>query len=342
MSKSSKTEQLKKDLLIKIRTGLIMPGESIPSENQLCSQYGITRPTVRQVLSELCRINLLEKRPGIGTFVKDPNMPPEDFFSELHIGSDIFFELSEYYAVHVVRGIQSSKFVRNCYFTPVCVNTPKESHLENTDALLLSSFYPKIRTLASRFTKPIVILNQIEPMENVGMVYVDHYSEAKRGVDYLIKYGHRKIALIGDDSYQDPVTLARCHGWADAFTENGLEVPGQEYRIPFKDVGQHCDDSFMEHLKELDFTAMFFTKGITFIATHAYLKNYFGKNFCDIKILIFDDLSKLKIFNELSALFIKQPLEEQGALAIEYLRHKAYDSSYPVIDRKLNCTLIIQ
>lgn len=342
MNKNRKSEHLKNDLQERINTGLIKPGECIPSENRLCEQYGITRPTVRKVLAELCQIGLLEKRPGSGTFVCDQNAPPADFFREMRIGSEIFFRHSEYYSLPLFNGIQGSSYVRNCYFTPLKNLISSKSQLRQVDALLVSHFSPKIQLVTTEFKKPIVALNHVEETENVGMIYVDHYSEAKRGVDCLIKYGCRKIVLVGDDSYQDPVTLARRDGWADAFVENNLEMPGPEYRILFKDIGLQCDDSFMEQLKKLNFDALFFTKGSAFLTTHVYLKNYYGKKINDFKILIFDDLSMFNIFKELSVVFIKQPLEEQGALAIEYLRNKAFDPAYPVINKKLGCKLIIQ
>ena len=57
---------------MKIQSGLIMPGEFIPSEKQLCMIYHLTRPTVRKVLAELCGMGLPEKQPGVGAVVKAP------------------------------------------------------------------------------------------------------------------------------------------------------------------------------------------------------------------------------------------------------------------------------
>ncbi|HHP7234965.1 MAG TPA: GntR family transcriptional regulator [Desulfobacterales bacterium] len=64
--------QLADVLLAKIRAGEYQPGERIPSEHQLASEYSIGRPTVRQAIDQLVRKNLLKRRRGSGTFVCRP------------------------------------------------------------------------------------------------------------------------------------------------------------------------------------------------------------------------------------------------------------------------------
>lgn len=61
--------QLKYLIINKIESG-VFPGESkIPSEQELCEQYDISRPTVRQAISELTNNGYLYKEKGKGTFV---------------------------------------------------------------------------------------------------------------------------------------------------------------------------------------------------------------------------------------------------------------------------------
>lgn len=49
-------------------------GEKLPSENQLCKQYNVSRITVRQALSKLERKNLVYSVHGKGTFVRLADM----------------------------------------------------------------------------------------------------------------------------------------------------------------------------------------------------------------------------------------------------------------------------
>ena len=46
-----------------------MEGDLLPSENELCKLYGMTRPTVRQALSNLANDGYISKHQGKGSIV---------------------------------------------------------------------------------------------------------------------------------------------------------------------------------------------------------------------------------------------------------------------------------
>lgn len=62
-------EQLKSCLIKAIRCGTLTPGQKLPTEYELCSKFGISRPVVRQAYGELNRLGLLERKRGSGSFV---------------------------------------------------------------------------------------------------------------------------------------------------------------------------------------------------------------------------------------------------------------------------------
>ena len=61
--------QLKHLIIEKIEAGEYPEESKIPSEQELCDQYDISRPTVRQAISELTNNGYLYKEKGKGTFV---------------------------------------------------------------------------------------------------------------------------------------------------------------------------------------------------------------------------------------------------------------------------------
>jgi len=61
--------QLKNLIIQKIESGEYPRDSKIPSEQELCEQYDISRPTVRQAISELTNNGYLYKVKGRGTFV---------------------------------------------------------------------------------------------------------------------------------------------------------------------------------------------------------------------------------------------------------------------------------
>lgn len=64
--------QLKNIIISKIEEGIYTPDSKIPSEQEFCELYNISRPTVRQAISELTNNGYLYKEKGRGTFVSKP------------------------------------------------------------------------------------------------------------------------------------------------------------------------------------------------------------------------------------------------------------------------------
>ncbi len=64
--------QLKNIIIAKIEDGIYLPDSKIPSEQEFCELYNISRPTVRQAITELTNNGYLYKEKGKGTFVSRP------------------------------------------------------------------------------------------------------------------------------------------------------------------------------------------------------------------------------------------------------------------------------
>lgn len=60
-------EALRKQIL----DGVYREGELLPSENDLCAQHGLTRPTVRHALDALLHEGLIKKHKGKGSIVSN-------------------------------------------------------------------------------------------------------------------------------------------------------------------------------------------------------------------------------------------------------------------------------
>jgi GntR family transcriptional regulator len=66
--------QLEQILHTRITSGEWLPGQRIPSENELNRAYGLSRMTVRGVLTKLVGDGLLVRVPGKGTYVATPKI----------------------------------------------------------------------------------------------------------------------------------------------------------------------------------------------------------------------------------------------------------------------------
>ncbi len=67
--KGKVTGGIVKYLLQNIREGAWKPGDKIPSENELCTQLGVSRVSVRSALHQLIVLGILESRHGKGTYL---------------------------------------------------------------------------------------------------------------------------------------------------------------------------------------------------------------------------------------------------------------------------------
>lgn len=64
--------QIEESILQKLESKEWAPGKLIPSENELSHIYGVSRTTVRNVITKLVQEGLLFRIPGKGTYVAEP------------------------------------------------------------------------------------------------------------------------------------------------------------------------------------------------------------------------------------------------------------------------------
>lgn len=53
-----------------IDRGVLAPGDALPTEQTLCGQFGVSRITVRRALADLAERGYIERRHGVGSFVR--------------------------------------------------------------------------------------------------------------------------------------------------------------------------------------------------------------------------------------------------------------------------------
>ena len=74
--------QLKDSIKRAIADGILQPNDKIPTEEELCTAFNISRPVIRQAYSELISEGIIARYKGKGTFVKDKEIR-SNFFSDL-------------------------------------------------------------------------------------------------------------------------------------------------------------------------------------------------------------------------------------------------------------------
>ena len=74
--------QLKESIKAAVNEGILKPNDKLPTEEELCQAFNISRPVIRQAYSELINEGIITRFKGKGTFVREQEVKGR-FFREL-------------------------------------------------------------------------------------------------------------------------------------------------------------------------------------------------------------------------------------------------------------------
>jgi DNA-binding FadR family transcriptional regulator len=66
-------KELVENITDRIRTGVIKPGDKLPTESEIMKTFGVSRTVVREAISRLQAAGLVETHHGIGTYALEPS-----------------------------------------------------------------------------------------------------------------------------------------------------------------------------------------------------------------------------------------------------------------------------
>lgn len=333
---------LLRDLRSKIEDGSFVPGSLLPSENCLCADYQLSRPTVRRALEKLSHLQLIEKKPGVGTFVKDANEAlPLPIF---RIGVDFFFS-TDYYYKRIWTGLNNSHFGKNCYFHFLDKEKLLHGILDSdVDGIILCGFdeAPSVLEKLKSSGKPLIVINRcIENPADTAYVTVDHRKEMAFAVTHLFRYGEKKVAFVGDDQASGSIQM-RHAGWMDAYRQQGIEPP-EDLQIK---AAAYMQPDFYGKLQQFiiknDFPALVFPNASIYMRFCPDLCRIANQLQQQPRIVVFDDVSTLPEIQSVPCSYVQMPLENFGAIAVEFLRQKKAQPNLPPVQKIFPCNLVLR
>lgn len=214
----------------KLRSAIVdncfKPGDFIGTEVELSKANSITRMTARRAVQILIDEGLLERQPGKGVFVKNP----QDSYQQIKLLS---CNLNWMPSIYIGQGmkLQAEKYnaeVSLCDFRgneeeyiKAIVDLPKAK--DKSSAVLVSihtkAFYNALLKLELANYKYVVvdeILNEF-PSPSISS---ENILGGKLAVQKLLELGHKNIGFIGD--VQASTTEKRFRGGAIVLAENSL------------------------------------------------------------------------------------------------------------------------
>ena len=225
--------QIKDDLKQLIFSGEIQPGEKLPSENMLSTQYQVSRQTVRKALNELMHEGFIYAEHGRGTFCSEMIRHIRNM---KNIGVVMTY-MSDYIFPHVLKGIDSVLSEENYSIILKTTNNSRsreakclEELLEkDIDGLIIepskSHIYCKHTNLYEKLDEykiPYVFIQGCYSQMRLTCPHVlmDDEEGGYRITKYLISLGHKSI--LGIFKSDDSQGQNRHRGYVRALTEAGL------------------------------------------------------------------------------------------------------------------------
>lgn len=180
--------------------------------------------------------------------------------------------------------------------------------------------------------KPVIFIDR--PIENLSYDFVcaDNMGGAYKAISYLIKQGHRKIAIIGGPSnfYS---SKARAEGFIKAHKDHGIEIADEYYLS-----GDYTKQSgYQQMLRLLEMenrpTAVFVTNYEMTLGAVVAANEKGVKLYDDISFVGFDDLELCEIINLTT---VAQPMDQISLSSADILL-KRLKGNYRDFPQTIRC-----
>lgn len=243
-------KQIINDILTRILSGDLRPGDRIPSEHELSETYRVSSITSKNALAELSDKGYILRIKGKGSFVNSPEalqgiadyndttnqrtimkaktiglvIPSMKTSIDQQLLNAIEMELEKTEYILAVSITRESQELESASIKKLCdrgvsglIIFPTEHEMYNEDIIKLNlTDFPFV--LVDRYLKGI----------RSSCIYSDNYEISKKAVAYLLDKDCRNIAFLSPNSH-NTVTSDRRNGYRDALSERELPIPPDSF-----------------------------------------------------------------------------------------------------------------
>ena len=89
------SDQVADTIALEIRSSRLVAGNKLPTEAELTVQFGVSRTVVREAVSRLKSLGLVESRQGSGVFVMPPGFSPLKFDARAAVSRQAVVQINE-------------------------------------------------------------------------------------------------------------------------------------------------------------------------------------------------------------------------------------------------------
>jgi GntR family transcriptional regulator, arabinose operon transcriptional repressor len=255
-------ECIKDHLRGQIERGELVPGDRVPSEQELAHDLNVSRGQTRQALRDLEMEGYVLRSPGRGTFVAPPEQRRRASGGEPLPALMVAYQegpIQSQYVRDVIRGLIAGAHQEGFQTTFYYLSHNREAELEflrrisssGVHGLALWPYYFRPSEFGSPLTSsegeivrrlsasgfPCVLFDRTIPDVEVDYVATDNRAITFGLTKALLDLGHRSIAYVCRD-LMDSVMQDRLTGYQEALAAAG--VPYQE-KLVAQTQGHHYD-----------------------------------------------------------------------------------------------------
>lgn len=233
--------------------------KTLPTEQALCTEFQVSRQTIRQALALLESEHLIDRKQGSGSHIREQQEPRADRRLSIAV---VTTYISDYIFPSILREIEAVCSENDS--VPLLFATQNQFSnerkilqtllaMEHLDGVLVEGTKtglpnPNIKLYQKLIDKgiPLVFLHgNYGELENSLSVMDDNAAGSRMLVDYLYNKGHRKIA--GIFKHDDIQGRQRFSGYMDAMQEYGLPLE-DDYILWYstEQKGSFLNDGFSE------------------------------------------------------------------------------------------------
>ena len=318
-----------KPLYLQIREKLLIEARKdknyrFPSERKLCQIYDISRPTIRKALDYFVENDLIIRRPGKGTMLRENAKLSTEAIEavKIVIRSDWTTWRDDTYFGQILAGVVGGIGETDCQVTIQkyseklklqLLDSPQTCSMwlspENTEMLAM-------KDLADA-GHHVISMNRIINYSAISYVSTDHQGGVQQAVEYLLKHGHRKILYIGSE--RDTVlNNKRYKGFLSKFQQadrNSLQPALNLIDVNYTQELQKRLPPLLADGKLPD--ALFLSNGHFQKPVVKIIEELGLRIPDDISIISFDDIEDIS--EKYGITVIKQPLKKLSAKAFEII-----------------------
>ncbi|MHA6533209.1 GntR family transcriptional regulator [Paenibacillus sp. BAC0078] len=220
-------------------------GDRVPSEKELCSEFGVSRITSKKALKMLAEEQLIIRQPGRGSFVADSNsalLKPYDNQQTVRTAGKkriiglVITNFSDMYGTELIYGMEEASRENDCFLVvrrSFGIPELEEKAIQQllglgVDGLIIfpaqgEYFSAEILKLViQKF--PFVMIDRYLKGIPASSVSTDNVQAAKEATRYLFELGHRHIGFLAPPPANTTTIEERIDGIIEAHVEHNLLV----------------------------------------------------------------------------------------------------------------------